>query len=103
MDPEEIIGVAFWWSTFYGRWNVTPYSAGITPDHKREKTRLFKGKPILSDDQLAKAVEKSGKRLSKLTGFAKVLEPAYYAVWVSDPKHMSFMASRQENLVCTEV
>ena len=102
-SSSEIIGVVFWWSTFYHRWNVTPYKKGLKGEHERERTRVFQGKPIFSDDRLLKLVTETGRRLSGEKGLAKVVETAYYAIWALDKSYVKFLTNQQERLVCNEV
>jgi len=103
MNTKEIIGVVFWWSTFYQRWNVTPYKKDPEGEHEREKTRVFRGKSIFSDDRLLKLVTEEGMRVSEEKGIAKVVEPAYYAIWARDKSYVEFLTNQQTRLVCNEV
>lgn len=95
-------GLILWWSTFYQQWNWTPWEEMELLG--KGETTTYKGKPILSDEQLLKTLTKEAhRRFHGAEGVAHVIESAYYAIWCSDDEYKDFLAKQQEWLVCHEV
>ena len=92
-------GLVFWWSTFYQKWNVTPYKG-----REKGETRRYEGRPISSHIRMKDAVLNSANtRFKKRFGTFIVVDPGYCAIWCDDAELETFLREQYWKLVCNEV
>ena len=96
-------GLILWWSTFYQRWNWTPWEG--TDYSGKGDTRRFGGKPILSEGRMITVLCSEMCRIypDSNTHNVRLVESAYSAIVCDDEKQMDYLQSRVEWLVCHEV
>jgi len=99
IKTTESAAVIVWWSTFYQRWNITPFADG-----RKGETRTYLGRPITSDAKLLQVVANfADNRYPEIQGLAVVLESAYSAIWCNDKDELPFLEEQVWKLVCDEV